>query len=117
MFKPLSISLYLFFLVSSPTTSGEKNEHSAVLGDLRVTLTAVRDASGQEVEPYKPQQKLGHHYVLVFFKVKNVASYSSCESYFEYWLSVREGYQYKGVSVSGKNAMENMDLLPGEGTE
>ncbi len=104
-------------LCSFSPVSAQQSSHSGVLGDLRITLTTVRDASNQDVADLKLRQKPGYHYVLVFFKVKNVSNYPSCEPYFHYWLGVSQGYQYKGVGLSGKNAVETKHLPPTEGSE
>jgi hypothetical protein len=116
MLKSATVSLYFLYLVTCPTANAQNHEHSGVLGDLRITLTAVRDASDEEVEHLKLRRKPGYHFVLLFFKVKNVANYPSCEPYFHYWLGVRQGYQYKGVSLSGKNMVETMRLPPTKGS-
>src|SRR5262252_7632699 len=86
------------YSVAAQDKIGSEQKRSAVLGDLRITLTAVREATGQDVQHYKlahPQP--GYHTVIVFLKVKNVANYTGC-TFLEYWLGVAQGYQYKGAS-------------------
>jgi len=113
---PKFCQFLLIFLCLGPTVNGQSKEHSAILGDLRVTVTAVREATADDVKQYRLYSNPGYHSVLVFLKVKNVADYPNC-TFPTYWLGVAQGYQYKGASLSGKNALKAFRLPPSDESE
>ncbi len=118
MFKPFACSLFLIF-VAYLFARGQETGHSAVLGDLRVTLTAVRDATEDDLQQFKLRPQLGYHFVLVFLEVKNVANYQNCSryEYWKYWLGVRKGYQYPGRILGGFIGRKIAHLPPAEDAE
>ena len=109
MLKPFSLALALLLVLHSPGSS-HKDTHSALLGDLRVKVTAVRIASDQDVQQYKLRPRTGYHVVLVFLNFKNVANYPSC-AHFDAWLRVKQGYEYPRSS-GGKMKRPQPDNLP-----
>lgn len=96
MFKSLVFTL---MLVSAVESVAQKQTRSALLGDVRVTVTEVRDASDQELTQYRLHPHAGYHVLLVFVNFKNVGHYPSCTELHE-WLRVKQGYDYPRVSWS-----------------
>jgi hypothetical protein len=73
--------------------AAQKQPPSALLGDVRATVTEVRDASEEEITRYRLHPRAGYHVVLVFVNFKNVGHYPSCTELHE-WLRVKQGYDY-----------------------
>jgi len=113
--KITRLAVLIVNALSTSYLSAAQNTHSGTLGDIRLSLTAARVASEEDIQQYKLFKKPGYHSVLVFLRAKNVANYSNC-TYLEYWVGVNLGYQYKG-NFLGKREMVMMSLPPGEGTE
>ena len=77
--------------------AAQKRTPSALLGDVRATVTEVRDASEQEITQYLLHPRAGYHVLLVFVNFKNVGHYPSCTDVRE-WLRVKQGYDYPRLS-------------------
>ena len=71
----------------------QKRTPSALLGDVRVTVTQVRDASEQELAQNRLHPRAGYHVLLVFINFKNIGHYPSCTELHE-WPRVKQGYDY-----------------------
>jgi len=89
----------------------QRQTHSALLGDVRATVTQVREASGEELTRYKLHPRAGYHAVLVFVTFKNVGQYPSCTELHE-WLRVKEGYEYPRAFVWSALRRPNPHNLP-----
>jgi hypothetical protein len=72
---------------------GQTNTKSARLGDMQITLLAVRIASDQDIQDYGLRPRAGYKALIVFLRMKNVARYPSC-SRLDEWLRVKQGYEY-----------------------
>ena len=82
----------------------EKNSHSARLGDLQVTVTAVGEVASVLFRQQRLTPRTGNHFAVVHVKFKNLALYSSCPI-LEAWLRVEPEFnysQYRGYWVDPK---------------
>jgi hypothetical protein len=98
-------------LLLAPQLLGQKQTHSALLGDVRGTVTQVRDASEEELTRYRLHPRDGYHVVLVFVTFKNIGQYPSCTELRE-WLRVKQGYQYPGAFAWSALKRPNPHNLP-----
>jgi hypothetical protein len=90
-----------------------KEAHSALLGDLRIRVTAVKPVSGPEIQQYAFHARTGYHIVLAFVNFKNVGRYPSC-SRFDEWLLVKQGSGYRRFPGGRAKGPQANNLPPGE---
>jgi hypothetical protein len=90
--------------------------HSATVGDLRATVTAVKEASDDEIKQYGLHPRSGYRAVLVFVTFKNMAEYPSC-SFLDEWLRVKQGYMYHRESWSAVRSPKAYNVPPAEESE
>jgi hypothetical protein len=91
--------------------AAQKQTHSALLGDVRATVTQAREASGEELTRYKLHPRAGYHAVLVFVTFKNIGNYPSCTELHE-WLRVKQGYEYPRAFAWSALKVPNPHNLP-----
>jgi hypothetical protein len=108
--------LGLILLLPGSPQGGHLDEHSARLGELQITVTAVgtvsREYLGAGVQPPHP----GHHFVMVKVKTRNIGTYSSCVE-FNALIKVDAGYEYQGEVSSKLRPPKAYALLPTESSE
>jgi hypothetical protein len=106
--KPLPFALVLVLVYQ---LVAQKQTHSALLGDVRATVTQVREASAEELTRYKLHPRTGYHAVLVFVTFKNIGNYPSCTELHE-WLRVKQEYEYPRAFAWSALKVPNPHNLP-----
>lgn len=109
---PIILGLAFLLSIQQPHT-GERGTHSARLGDLQVTVTAIRTASEQDLQQYRLSPgRTGYKFILVFVTLRDIAKFKNC-TFPDFSLRVNQGFEY-GVYNGGLLLMhpQTTDLLP-----
>ncbi len=116
MKRRIGTLLILLLLVVPDLVVGQAARHSARLGRLQITATAVGPYTPDPKRAVRKEARPGHHFVAVFLKLKNVGM-RRADIWLEPVLKVDAGYEYDEAGAVGLGSPRAAELLPTEESE